>query len=317
MESPEGQSIRGAEQLSCPACDGSSLIATGPHAHGFAVQTDLGVYSQPEYSVLECETCGLLCRIPTLSVEELSTYYAEVDYRKWEAPAYFPTERAVIARLRQLPPGASLLDFGCSTGRLLAALVGQHRCHGFEIDERAANEAGAKGLTMLGPEFLDSTPSGTFDGIVLMDVFEHLPAPTRVLRRLSRLLKPGGSLVIGTGNGDAPACRLDPAQFWYFRNIEHLTMLTFRHASWLAGELGMRLEGWERVCHYDHSLRARVTQFLRHMAYWRFRRGSRVERVLMRHLPGLRKAEHWPMAPAFSASRDHVVAVFVSADRTQ
>jgi len=241
----------------------------------------------------------------------LDCYYAGVDYRKWEIPGYFPTEKAALAVLRQLPRGSSLLDFGCSTGRLLAGLVNDYRCFGVEIDPRAAGKAAARGITMLQPHLREDNPEGEFDGVAMMDVFEHLRSPMAVLRRLSSTLKRDGILVIGSGNGDADACRLDPAQFWYFRNIEHLQMLTLRHARWLERELDMALVRWDRICHYDHSLRTRAGQYLRHWSFWAFRRGPSLLGGVLRLIPWVRRAEHWKVAPGFSASRDHVVAVFV------
>lgn len=317
MELIEGEAGRTGDVGSCPGCGGLAFVATGPSAPAFAMYTESREYTQPEYSIQECETCGLLYKSATVSAGQLAFYYSEVDFRKWEIPGLFPTERVALSFLKRLPKGASLLDFGCSTGRLLASQVDAYACFGIEIDARAAQRAAQSGLKMLPPELLERETGEIFDGIVMMDVFEHLHSPTKVLRRLSQALKPGGILVIGTGNGDAPACRLDPAQFWYFRNIEHLVMLTFRHAKWLASELGMVLEEWKRVCHYDHSVRARVEQYARHEAFWRFQRGSRLERNLMRRLPGVRKAESWALAPGFSASRDHVVAVFMKPDRAR
>ena len=311
MELPEVGAYQDPVYTSCPACGGSASVVTGPPAPAFSACTEFGAYLQPEYSILGCETCGLLYRSPTISTKQLASYYSEVDFRKWEISGHFPTERAALSVLRKLPQGASLLDFGCSTGRMLAPLVKDYRCHGFEVDPRAAKEAAAKGITMLQPGFLDSRSTEMFDGVVMMDVFEHLQSPTKVLHRLSEALKPGGILVVGTGNGDAPACRLDPAQFWYFRNIEHLSMLTIRHGRWLAQQLGMTLVRWDLMCHYDHSLRARCGQYLRHAAFWAFRRSPPVGRTLLRLVPRVRRAEGWKVAPAFSASRDHVIAIFL------
>ena len=310
------QSVGSMDVRVCPACGAVSSRETGACAPGFSVLIGTHEFQQRDYVVRECCDCGLLFRTPIPTPQVLSAYYSEVDFRKWEIPGHCPPERAALAVLRRLPQGSNLLDFGCSTGRLLASQVGSYDCSGFEIDARAALRAADSGLKMLPPEFMESRAAETFDGIVMMDVFEHLASPTAVLVRLSQDLKPGGILVIGTGNGDSPVCRLDPAQFWYFRNIEHLVMLTLRYANWLADKLGLTLEMWEHLCHYDHSLRMRGAQYLRHTAYWRFRQGSRLERSLMRLLPRVRRAEHWAVAPGFSASRDHVVAVLRKPHRT-
>ncbi len=149
-----------------------------------------------------------------------------------------------------------------------------------------------------------------FDAIVLVDVFEHMTKPLNFAQATGILAPNGESLIIVTGNGDASACRLDPAQFWYFRIIEHVAMLTQRSAEWISQRLQLHLESWEKVCHYDIPLLTQARQWLQHTAYWQFRRGPRPVRALLRCLPRVRKAERWEVAPGFSASKDHVLAVF-------
>lgn len=292
----------------CPACQSRDFSEAGC-ARGLTCRLGDRDFVQPDYAVRECSNCGLLYRTPNLAPAELDAYYAAVDYRKWEVPGFFPTERATHERLRRLPAGARILDFGCSSGRLLAPLVRAYACCGFEINAEAARTAAGKGLTMISPPDFESGRGGEFDTIVLSDVFEHLSAPAELLRRLVGLLRPGGELLIITGNADAPACRLDPAQFWYFRTVEHLCMLTRRHAEFLARELGVTLAAWLELSHYDTPTRERLFQAARHFAYWQFRHRTLLARTLLPLLPMLNRARHWPQAPAYTASADHVLAV--------
>jgi len=248
-------------------------------------------------------------RTPNLSVDELGAYYAAVDYQKWEVPGFFPTERAAHERLRQLPSGSRLLDFGCSSGRLLTPLVSSYECCGFEINAAAARRASIRGLNIISQPAFESGACGMFDAIVMSDVFEHLAAPVELMRKLMGLLKPGGELLITTGNGDARACRLDPAHFWYFRNVEHLCMLNHRFASFLALELHANLVDWRELSHYDTPLWERVVQSVRHFAFWQFRRRTLLSTTLLPWVPAIRRARDWPVAPAYTASADHVLAV--------
>lgn len=291
----------------CPGCGSTACRATGPVVEGSVTFAGGRGYSQPPYAVRECAACGLLYKDNTASPAELEAYYAAADFRKWETPGHFPTERAVLAVLRGLPRGSRILDFGCSSGRLLAPLTRDYRCHGFEVNAPAAAEAAAKGIAMAPADFLERVPPGTFDALVLVDVFEHLSAPTILLRKLCAALTPGGLLLIVTGNGDAVACRLEPAQFWYFRNIEHLCMLTRRSAEYLARVPGARLERWQEVSHYDLSLPTRLKREAQHFSYWQFRRRTFAARTILPLLPLFRRAAHWPIAPAYDVSRDHVL----------
>src|SRR5208337_404762 len=100
----------------CPSCGATGFMATGPEASGLEANCGGEIFQQPPYSVRECSSCGLLYKDNTTSPAELDEYYAVVDFRKWEIPGLFPTERAALAVLRKLPHGARILDFGCSTG---------------------------------------------------------------------------------------------------------------------------------------------------------------------------------------------------------
>ena len=143
----------------------------------------------------------------------------------------------------------------------------------------------------------------------MSDVFEHLSAPVELLRQLVGLLQPSGELLIVTGNADTPACRLDPAQFWYFRTVEHLCMLNRRHAEFLARELDVTLAEWREMSHYDTPLRERLFQSARHFAYWQFHHGTLLSKTILPLVPMLNRARHWPIAPAYTASADHLLAV--------
>lgn len=294
----------------CPACGAKNYKVAAALRRGFRDNVADRTYEQPDYEIHDCSFCGLLFRTPRLSDDELSDFYARIDYRVWEIAGLHPTERAVHAHLMRLPAGSRLLDFGCSSGRLFASLVGDYRCCGIELNRDAAAVAAAKGLCILPDNALDTEPSGSFDAVVMVDVFEHLVAPLETLSKLVRLLRPDGILVLATGNGDWPICRLDPGQFWYFRHFVHVCMLTLRHAQFVAHSLSLRLERYQPVTHDDVGLHEWVRQYLQHWAYWQFRRHTLLSQTVLRTIPVIRRARSWTSAPRFSVGRDHVVAQF-------
>jgi SAM-dependent methyltransferase len=267
-------------------------------------------FVQPDYLVRECSRCGLLFRTPTLSPETLDRYYAKMDFREWEIHGFFPTERQVLRELRDLPSGSRILDFGCSSGRLLAPLVEIHDCYGVEVNANAVREAENKGIKILPPEKLKAADAPKFRAIVMVDAFEHFLSPLDILRTLSQRLTNDGLFVIATGNGDAAACRRDPALFWYFRNLQHLCMLTRKHAGFICDQLGLRVERWRELTHYDLSLRENTIQLLQNFIFWQFRRRTLLARCALRFLPGMHRLKAGKIAPTYTRSRDHVVAVF-------
>jgi hypothetical protein len=73
------------------------------------------------------------------------------------------------------------------------------------------------------------------------------------LRALDRVLAPGGTLIVCTGNADAPPCRRDVGGFWYFRNVEHLVMIDDAIAR-RGAHLGYRIAEWRETSHYAMPL---------------------------------------------------------------
>ena len=293
----------------CPACGSTEYRVTGPVAPPISAEAGGVTFEQAAYCVRECEPCGLLFRDRILPASELADYYARIAPSKWEIAGFYPTERAVLERLREMPSGSKILDFGCSSGRLLAGLLPEYDRYGIEINENAARSAAAKGLTMLSFGDLAHADAPQFDAIVLVDVFEHLTDPLAILQTLVGVLRRGGALIIVTGNGDASACRRDPAQFWYFRIIEHVTMLTRRSAEFIATQLDLKLIEWIPLTHYDLTFRETLVQRAQDFLYWKFRKNTMLARMLkpLPLFPRLREAK---VAPVFSCTQDHVLAIF-------
>ncbi len=291
----------------CPVCGDACLSPIGTECPEIIVTFSNVTFRQPRSLILDCRRCGLLFCNVVLKESVLTDYYGSVDHRKWEIDALFPTEEAVISLLKTLPPGAKILDFGCSSGRLLANLVNEYDCFGFEVNKLAAVEAANKGIRVIEDSDSLGDFAGVFDAIVMVDVFEHFSNPLAELSKLFQLLKPGGNFMIVTGNGDTPICRLDPAHFWYFLNVEHLCMLTRKHAEYLSTILGAKVIEWQPLCHYNHSLSERLRQRSQHFAYWQFRKGTLFSRLVLSLLPVFRRAKDWPFAPAVTCTRDHIL----------
>lgn len=101
-----------------------------------------------------------------------------------------------------------VLDLGCSSGRLGAALKQRQGAVvvGIEAHEHYAKEARGRLENVLHADIEEvfSTDAcstlGTFDCIVAADVLEHLRDPWTALRRATRLLEWGGTAVVSLPN---------------------------------------------------------------------------------------------------------------------
>lgn len=293
----------------CPSCGSVNWSVTGSDGASSSVTIGSETFQQPAFRVGDCAMCGLLFKTATLCSQALRRYYELVDYRKWEMVRHQPPERVVLKFLRTLPDRSRILDFGCSSGRLLSEVAASHECYGLEVNTEAAEVAARNGLRIVTAADLPQLENH-LDAVVMSDVFEHLRDPTDVLTRLFRLLKGGGQLIVMTGNGDAAACRRDPAKFWYFQNPEHVCMLTRRYAAFLGEKCRGRLWHWKELSRYDLPLLPTLKHRVQTFAYWESRRGSPLKKVLLSGIPLIRRARHWLVPPSFPSSRDHVVVIF-------
>lgn len=135
-------------------------------------------------------------------------------------------------------PGGHWLDIGCGAGLLIAlAQRAGFTAEGIELnlDRKAAAEH-QTGVTIHGePVETVAFADDTFDVISMINVFSHLTAPSQTLKELRRILKPGGVLIMATGE------MTDGAELSHVLNWnlgDHLYFLGDRTLSTYAETLG-------------------------------------------------------------------------------
>ncbi|TSD93135.1 class I SAM-dependent methyltransferase [Skermania sp. ID1734] len=107
--------------------------------------------------------------------------------------------------VRMLGANQRVLELGAAAGDVTRVLV-ERGCDvtavEYDPDNRADLEAVAQQVIigdLNDPDLLDSL-TGQFDAVLAGDVLEHLIDPDAVLRRVARLLAPGGQVVISLPN---------------------------------------------------------------------------------------------------------------------
>jgi len=140
--------------------------------------------------------------------------------------------------LDQLPPGGTVLDVGCASGGLLAALEGRAgRRVGIEPDPVAAAAARRHADEVhVGSVHDVSLGDQRFDVVVLGDVLEHVADPDRALLRAARWVTPGGRLVISVPNVAHWSIRLEILRGrWEYRASGILDDTHLRFFTWQSG----------------------------------------------------------------------------------
>jgi ubiquinone/menaquinone biosynthesis C-methylase UbiE len=116
--------------------------------------------------------------------------------------------RAVL-ELLAAAPGETVLDIGCGNARdIIPILRAGARIVGVDLSEGMIHEAGrdleAAGYRDVELEVGDATQlkyaAASFDKVLCSEVIEHIPDADAAITEISRVLKPGGTLVISTPN---------------------------------------------------------------------------------------------------------------------
>lgn len=185
----------------------------------------------PEGALLRCRACG-----------QLLSQCSEAHY--WESMQEFDDPQGTlpkagseggrlrrskkfldrIAALLAKPPGEiRLLDVGCSSGAFLQAAVQLGYCaEGVEPAPKAAATARAAGLEVHQGLLQEAAyADGQFDAITLFEVIEHLQQPQDLLKECRRILRPGGILLVGTGNTASWSMAALGARWEYLHIAKH------------------------------------------------------------------------------------------------
>jgi SAM-dependent methyltransferase len=176
-----------------------------------------------EFSVVRCQTCGLLRLDPRPDRDELSRYYPD-NY--WFAPDESAASRLeeryrrlvlrdhvsfVERALRESTARGPLLDAGCGGGLFLGMLRERgFRVLGLDISREAAAIAWHGQQAPAVCALLDAAPfpAASLAGITLFHVLEHVYDPAAYLQSAYRLLQPDGRLIVQVPNAASWQCRL-------------------------------------------------------------------------------------------------------------
>jgi len=176
---------------------------------------------------MRCGSCGHIFTDGHWTKEALEIVFATVqDGQKvgqgLEAQRYVSAR--MIERVLAYKSAGRWLDVGFGNGSLIFTA----REFGFEAVGLDLRAQGVSSLRKIGIEahccnLTDFNPDSSFDVISMADVLEHMPHPKEGLAAASRLLAPGGVLLVSMPNMDCDLWKaMDAAQANpYWAEIEH------------------------------------------------------------------------------------------------
>jgi SAM-dependent methyltransferase len=212
------------------------------------------LFQKDGHAMVACRVCGTVYVGQDPSRIDFNALYGEsyytggsdavfADYVGQEAARRAQARRKLMA-LRHLPPrvarGGRLLDVGCAAGFFLAEARRYYDVQGVELSSWSSAYARERlGLPVFtGTLQAALLPADHFDVLTLWDVIEHVPEPVPLLAEAARVLKPGGRLVLTTGDWGSAYAQRRGASWHLMTPPWHLTMFsraTLQRAAQRAG----------------------------------------------------------------------------------
>jgi len=213
-EGPVADIIRGtryprAEEKACPLC--------GQYREPRRLRARFGMIAM----VSECGECRLAYQTPMPSPEATLAYMDAL----WESRAGYMGNEPSLGRARvefeylrqQSPKPGKLLDFGAGVGAFVrVALDNGWDAHGVERSPKAIERAKTENHVALTSDIVGEG----YDVVTLWDVIEHLRQPAETVVQLKGVLRPGGVLIVETGNWES-ALRLATRDRWPLYQMDH------------------------------------------------------------------------------------------------
>jgi SAM-dependent methyltransferase len=227
-----------SQALPCPACGSITR-----HAH---------LFRKNDCEILRCTECGL-GRAEAHDFDPRQ-YYTHDYFSGGHADGYahyLDAERVLrrefagtVRFIRKHCDGGRLLELGCAYGFFLQEARRHFDVAGIELAEDAAAHCRRDRLRVLTGVADDAhlAELGPMDVIVLLDVIEHLPEPHETLSLCARHLRPGGIVVLTTGDFGSTLARIAGASWRLMTPPQHLWFFTAPSIERLAARLDLRVE---------------------------------------------------------------------------
>lgn len=256
----------GVSLVVCPICQGNDCTLWSSRKWT--------IPSLPkEYRYLVCEHCAAIFCDPMPTPEDLARYYARHFNYDWYERRRSLKRLQALQRWKRMErlflehgikPGA-LLDIGCGHG-----LFVDTACHsgwvatGLDYPSAATEFARNRlRLNIVEGDLAVAVESGKiggakFDFITVWHCLEHSSTPVQFLSNTTRLLKPGGKLLLAVPNAEGEGMRKARENWvWCQEPFVHVVHYNGRNLSHAARSAGLNVishwsrDTWDANCPFD------------------------------------------------------------------
>ncbi len=176
-----------------------------------------GVVVDRLFNIVGCRRCGHVYVNPRLDDAAIAALYDEEYYqgrgfdrtiqyaKKLDDAQVVKTYADEVRTLKEALgslEGRTAIDIGCGAGGFVRAMrAAGADAVGFDTSEQARLLCERDGVPLTAHSIDELYAQGkTYDIVTAMEVIEHTLSPTEFLRSIKTLIKPGGLLLVGTGN---------------------------------------------------------------------------------------------------------------------
>jgi SAM-dependent methyltransferase len=188
------------------------------------------------YEIFQCRTCGLLFRGALPTPEDLRAIYDRSYFRRddgadadgysdylSDGPEHRLTAARRVARLNRAVQPGRLLDVGSAAG----FFMDEARTAGWEVQGiDISPDMSGWGRDQLGLDIATGLfqsadyPGSSFDAVTMWDYIEHSIDPARDFAKAANVLRPGGTLMLSTGDAATLVARWSGRR-WHLLTPRH------------------------------------------------------------------------------------------------
>ena len=219
----------------------------------------------PELKLRRCPQCGCLWANDARQDDGLlARAYERVSDAYFDSTENDPRYTRFYKRLEQLVSrhvsGPTVLDVGCGDGVFLSTLSDRWVKQGLEPSTSGSGLAKKKNLDVSCATLDTSARQHQADLISALDVIEHVIDPHHFVESFKRHLRPGGVVLLLTGDADSYPARIAGPQWSYLRWCGHISVFSQSGLRKLLDSHGFEVLDWT-LCEHPSSPGA--------LAWWR------------------------------------------------